>query len=92
MAASVLGLASVGCASNPQVATQAPAVQNPEVTSGPITSETHFAAGQLAESQNNLPTAVSQYTEAAEAESPSSRFALSAGGGLCGGERLSPIH
>jgi tetratricopeptide (TPR) repeat protein len=63
MAVLAIGLISIGCASNPQTATQAPSVQNPEVTSGPITSETHFAAGQLAESQNNLPTAISQYTE-----------------------------
>jgi tetratricopeptide (TPR) repeat protein len=67
LAATLLALLITGCSStqpaqsgrdNPTPGGDAP------VTNQPINTETHFAAGQLAESQNNAPAAIGQYQEA----------------------------
>src|SRR5436190_3055762 len=62
---------AVGCASRHTEERTNLASQSAEVRSKfentsdpPISADTHFAAAQLAESQNNMPTAIKQYDEA----------------------------
>lgn len=52
-----------GCASSHTV-TDTPAIADTTVRSGPITADTHFGAGQLAESQHNMGAAIFQYKAA----------------------------
>jgi len=63
-AAAIIGLFLAGCAGTTQPVTESPTAADTTVRTGPISPDTHFAAGQLAESQNKLPAAIDQYQQA----------------------------
>ncbi|HEY2588798.1 MAG TPA: tetratricopeptide repeat protein [Tepidisphaeraceae bacterium] len=68
LGSAILVALMAGCANNKaqQASTSAPAAGSEldHAKTPPITAKTHFAAGQLAESQGDLPTAIAQYQKA----------------------------
>jgi tetratricopeptide (TPR) repeat protein len=74
-ALAMIGMVAAGCATQSQIAAESPTAADQTVRTGPISADTHFAAGQLAEAQNKLPAAIDQYQQAIKLN-PSHRGSL----------------